>query len=249
MSWPEYAAGWSALHDGVDPRQSAAVRAWLRVSYVVGRGLAGLSPGAITVIGVVLSALVPIAVLLGPVGLFVAAGLVLLAALADSADGAVAVITGRNTRLGAFFDALADRVTEGLWLLALWLAGVPAVLVVACGALVWLHEYARARAASAGMLGIGVLTVAERPTRVIATVLAFGLGGVAALGSPRLAAGLQTVVVAVWLVLGLLALTRLIGAIRRSLREPVPTRSGPPPAGSPPAGPPPLVDQGDIHVS
>ena len=220
-SWNDYSARWAALHGGVDPRRSSVpTRLWIRLAYGVGRGLSALrvAPDAITVVGLLLSAAVPVVVLFGGWWLLAAAGLVLASAVADSADGAVAVLTGRTSRLGAFTDAMADRLSEAAWLLALWLAGVPGILVAACGALSWLHEYARARAAAAGMSGVGVVTVAERPTRVILSVVALGLGGAASVVSDRLAAGVMTIVVAVWVLLGLLGGARLLTAIRTALR-------------------------------
>jgi CDP-diacylglycerol--glycerol-3-phosphate 3-phosphatidyltransferase len=209
------------LHGGVDPRRSSRpTRVWIRIAYAVGRGLAALrlSPDTITVVGLVLSAAVPVVVLLGDWWLFVAAALVLASAVADSADGAVAVLTSRTTRLGAFTDAVADRLSEAAWLLALWLAGVPGILVAVCLALCYLHVYARARAAAAGMVGVGVVSVAERPVRVILTVVALVLGGAASPVSARLAAGVMTIVVAVWVLLGLLGGARLLTAIRAGLR-------------------------------
>jgi phosphatidylglycerophosphate synthase len=219
--WDDYSARWAALHGGVDPRQSSRpTRIWVRIAYTVGRGLAAmrLAPDPITAVGLLLSVAVPVAVLFGGWWLFVAAGLVLASAVADSADGAVAVLTSRTSRLGAFTDALADRLSEAAWLLALWLAGVPGILVTVCLALGFLHESARARAAAAGMTGVGVVSVAERPTRVVLTVAALVLGGGASFVSGRLAAGVMTIVVAVWVLLGLLGGARLLTAIRAALR-------------------------------
>jgi phosphatidylglycerophosphate synthase len=219
--WDDYSVRWAALHGGVDPRRSSRpTRTWVRLAYSVGRGLAAvrLSPDAITVVGLLLSVAVPVVVLFGGWWLFVGAGLVLLSAVADSTDGAVAVLTDRTSRLGAFTDAIADRLAEAAWLLALWLAGVPGILVAVCGALAWLHEYARARAAAAGMSGVGVVSVAERPVRVILTIVALVLGGAASFVSGGLAAGVMTIVVAVWVLLGLLGGARLLTAIRAALR-------------------------------
>jgi hypothetical protein len=42
---------------------------------------------------------------------------------------------------------------------------------VAAVGLCWLQEYARARAGGAGMTEVGVLTVNERPTRVVVVVM------------------------------------------------------------------------------
>jgi phosphatidylglycerophosphate synthase len=150
--------------------------------------------------------------------LLLAAALVIAAALADSADSGVAVLSGRTSGLGSFYDALADRCGEVAWLVALWLVGGPGALVAACGALTLLHEYARSRATLAGMPGVGASTVAERSTRVLAVVAALVLGAVAGVVSDRLAAGVVTVALAVWLVLALLGASRLFGAIRAMLR-------------------------------
>jgi CDP-diacylglycerol--glycerol-3-phosphate 3-phosphatidyltransferase len=210
------------LHGGVDPRRSSLpTRLWVRLAYLLGRGLAALrfSPDTITMVGLLLSAAVPVVVPFGRWWLFVAAGLVLASAIADSVDGAVAVLTSRTTRLGAFTDAFADRVSEAAWLLGLWLAGVPGILVAVCGALSWLHEYARARAAAAGMSGVGVVTWAERPVRVVLTVVALVLGGLTSFVSARLSAGVMTIVVAVWVLLGVLGGARLLSAIRAALRR------------------------------
>jgi CDP-diacylglycerol--glycerol-3-phosphate 3-phosphatidyltransferase len=219
LGWDEYASGWARLHGGVDPRGSRSMRGWLRVSYWIGRALAAarVPPGAVTAAGLVFAAASVVAALLRGGGLFVAAGLVLLSALADAADGAVAVLTGRTSRLGQFYDSVVDRLAEALWLFALWRIGAPGILAATCGALAWLHEYARARAAEAGMVGIGVLTVAERPTRVLLTVSALILGGAAWSINPHLTPGTVTVVLAIWMLLGLLGGARLLAAIRARL--------------------------------
>jgi len=221
LSWDSYSAGWAALHLGVDPRRSSRwVRSWLRLSYGLGRGLSriGLRPGAVTLVGLLLAVAVPAVAVWRGWFLWVAAILVILSALADSADGAVAVISSRASRLGAFDDALADRLSEAAWLLGLWLVGGHGLAVVSCGALSWLHEYVRARAVAAGITGIGTVTTAERPTRVISTVIAFALGGLAWLISPDLTPGVVTIALAVWAVLALLGLLRLVGTVRRTLR-------------------------------
>ena len=71
-----------------------------------------VSPSALTVAGVLLN--VAVAVLLAHGYLRWAAGLMLLAACFDVADGALARTTGRETPLGAFLDSTLDRYSEGL---------------------------------------------------------------------------------------------------------------------------------------
>jgi CDP-diacylglycerol--glycerol-3-phosphate 3-phosphatidyltransferase len=219
--WDGYAAAWARLHGGFDPRQaSLPVRGWLRMAYAIGAGLGrlGVSPTAVTAAGVVLSVAVPLLAAQGPGWPVAAAGVVLLCAVADSADGAVAVVTGRATRLGYVYDSLADRVGEVCWALALWAVGAPWPLATACAALSWLHEYARARATGAGMAGIGAVTSGERPTRALVSLIGLLLAGLAGLVAPEFGAGVATIAGAVWLLIALFGLGQLLKVIRAELR-------------------------------
>lgn len=222
LTWNEYATAWARLHGGFDPRAATpVVRGWLRLSYHLGflLGRLRVGPTAVTVVGVLLCLCVPLfAVRLGD-GPFLGALFVLLASIADSVDGAVAVATGRTTRLGYVYDSLADRIGEAAWLVAFWLVGAPGALVAAAGALSWLHEYVRARAVAAGMREIGAVTVGERPTRVCVTVGGLLLAGLTGLIQPDLAAGTITMATAVWVLLAAFGLGQLLSAVRRALIE------------------------------
>ena len=212
MTWDEYVAAWSRLHGGFEPATSSpVVRGWVRCAYRMGSWLGDrrVSPAAVTTAGLTLCLLVPAAVPLGPGGLLLGALLVLLAAAADGLDGAVAVVTGRASRRGFVYDSVADRLGELGWLAGMWLAGAPGWVVVAAGATSWLQEYARARATAAGMTGIGVVTVAERPTRVLAAF--FGLAWGAVLPWCVTAAAVA------WLALTVVGSGQLAVAIRREL--------------------------------
>jgi len=212
VTWEEYCAAWARLHGGFDPgAASAVVRGWVRIAYRIGSWLGDrrVAPSAVTTAGLVLCWCVPLVVLSGQAGSALGAVLVLLAALADGLDGAVAVVSGRASRLGYVYDSVADRLGEAAWLLAFWLVGAPAWLAVAAGGVSWLQEYARARAAAAGMSEIGVVTVSERPTRVLVAI--FGL--LAAAVTPIAI----TVAAAVWLGLAVVGLAQLGLAIRREL--------------------------------
>jgi CDP-diacylglycerol--glycerol-3-phosphate 3-phosphatidyltransferase len=187
------------------------VRGWVRLAYRAGSWLGErrVAPSAVTTAGLGLCWCVPLVVLSGRVGVALGAVVVLLAALADGLDGAVAVVSGRASRLGYVYDSVADRLGEAAWLLAFWLAGAPGWLVVAAGGVSWLQEYARARATAAGMSEIGVVTVSERPTRVLVAI--FGL--LAAAAAPIAI----NVAAAVWLGLAAVGAVQLGVAIRREL--------------------------------
>jgi phosphatidylglycerophosphate synthase len=220
LTWEEYAAAWSELHGGFDPDSaSPLVRGWVRLAYRGGSllGRLRIGPTTVTVAGLLLCVAVPFAALLGPAGLLLGGVIVLLAGFADGLDGAVAVVTGRITRIGFVYDSAADRLGEAAWLVAFWLAGVPAWLVVAAGAVSWLHEYVRARAIAAGMREIGAVTVGERPTRVSVAISALIVGGAAGLVRDGWDTTVVTVGASVWLALAVVGLAQLTVAVRREL--------------------------------
>lgn len=221
MTWEEYAAAWSELHGGFDPATaSPLIRGWVRLAYSGGSLLGRLrvGPGAVTAAGLLLCVAVPFAAALAPGGLLAAGGIVLLASVADGLDGAVAVVTGRTSRLGYVYDSVADRVGEAAWLAAFWVAGAPGWLAVAAGGVSWLHEYVRARAAAAGMTGIGVVTVGERPTRAAVAVAGLVVAGAAGLIRGPWAATVLTIAAAAWLALASAGLIQLAATVHRTLR-------------------------------
>jgi phosphatidylglycerophosphate synthase len=222
LGWDEYVTAWSGLHGGFDPRTATpVVRGWVRCAYRIGvlLGRRRIAPTTVTVAGLLLCLAVPVVIgVAGPAGMAAGAALVLLAAIADGLDGAVAVITGRVTRAGHVYDSVADRLGEAAWLTAFWLAGAPAWLAVAAGAASWLHEYLRARAATAGMTEIGVVTVGERPTRVSVAVTALILAPIAALLAPAWAVAVLTAAAGIWLLLQVTGLVQLTVAVRAALR-------------------------------
>ncbi|MGF7239082.1 MAG: CDP-alcohol phosphatidyltransferase family protein [Frankia sp.] len=173
---------WARTHGGYDPATGLwLVRAWLTVTYRLGRPLAarGVSPDAVTAAGVGLTLVVLPLTAAG--GRWPLAGVVVVVAagLLDNLDGCVAVLTGRVTAWGYVLDSVADRLCDGIYLLGLWLLGAPGWLAVAAAVPLVLLEYIRARAGSAGFGDIGVVTVGERPTRVIVTAFALLGAGLA----------------------------------------------------------------------
>ena len=134
-----------------------------------------LTPNAVTILGLVTSLG---AAYLAAVGLLLPAGLVLLAASAlDMLDGALARLTGQESRFGALLDSASDRLAEAAVLLGILVFYLnddsTAEVVLAFLVLVasFMVSYLRARGEGLGIRSnVGIMT---RPERVI--VLAFGM--------------------------------------------------------------------------
>jgi len=216
----DYLRQWSALHGGYDPGASRLVGPWLWLVYSCARPLArlGVAPDAVTGVGLLAAAGVVAFASAGGGWLFAAVVLVVASGLIDSLDGAVAVLTGRASAFGFVLDSVVDRCADLLFVVALWRVGAPAGVAAAAGALMMLQEYVRARAGAAGMTEIGVVTVWERPTRVIVTA-AFLLGAAVYGASSAAAASVWSTRGAwAWLVLGAFGLVQLAVVVRRRLR-------------------------------
>lgn len=212
-----YLQRWATLHGGYLPAPASLAGRWLSLAHTAARPLAarGVSPDVLTLWGVLLSAAVPAIAGHGGHWPLLAVAVVVVSGLVDNLDGAVAVLSGRTTRWGFVLDSLADRLSDALYLLALWLLGAPGPVCVAGGGLMVLQEYARARAGNAGMGEIGVVTVWERPSRVILT--AFLLLGCGLL--PSWADGIATSGALAWVCLGAAGLTQLLVVVRRTLTD------------------------------
>ena len=211
----EYFDRWAALHGGFDPHGSFLVGHWLGWTHTVARPLviARVAPGLITLAGLWASVAVVGLTWLGGRWVLAAGVAVVASALLDNLDGAVAVMTGRATRWGSVLDSVSDRVCDGLYLTALWVLGAPGWCCVLGGTLMGLHEYTRARTAAVGMSEIGVVTVWERPTRVIVTAAFLGCAGAHRGGDEVWA----TLAAAAWVGLGVVGLGQLLIVVRRRL--------------------------------
>jgi CDP-diacylglycerol--glycerol-3-phosphate 3-phosphatidyltransferase len=143
----------------------------------IGDGLrrTGLTPDHLTLIGLVLAVAASIVIAFG--GLRGGLLLVILATLPDLLDGALAKASNNASQRGAFFDSVADRVTDMLllggvgWYLATEHGAHAALLPFAVMGLSALISYQRAKAESLGLQAKGGLM--ERAERVI--LLCIGL--------------------------------------------------------------------------
>jgi CDP-diacylglycerol--glycerol-3-phosphate 3-phosphatidyltransferase len=173
-------------------------------------------PDALSVAGVLVAGAATAVAASGGRWPLAAATLVLLAGVLDGLDGAVALHTGRARPLGAVVDAVADRAGDLLLVATLAVLGAPPAWCVAAGALTLLHEYLRARANAAGMPGVGAVTVAERPTRLIIVALACLGAGLRPHDLPVTGWNRGTVFVVVWLAVGVVGFVHLCIAVVRT---------------------------------
>ena len=134
-----------------------------------------LTPDHLTLIGLLVAVGAAITIGLGHLQLGVL--LVVLAAIPDLLDGALAKASGAASPRGAYFDSVADRVTDMLlfggvaWFFAADDRGVLALLPVAVMSFSMLISYQRAKAESLGLSAKGGLM--ERAERII--LLCIGL--------------------------------------------------------------------------
>jgi len=143
----------------------------------IGDGLrrTGLTPDQLTIAGLVLAVAAAVVIAMG--GLRGGLVLVILAALPDLLDGALAKASNNSSQRGAFFDSVADRVTDMLllggvaWYLASEYGSHAGLLPFAVMGLSALISYQRAKAESLGLTAKGGLM--ERAERVI--LLCIGL--------------------------------------------------------------------------
>lgn len=168
---------------------AAAQRVVIPLGTAIGR--AGVTPNMVTVIGFLITVA---AALLVAQGRLLIGGLVLiLGAVLDMLDGAVARATGKGSDAGAFLDSTLDRFSDaGIFVGLLWFYSHPgsmaraneglsmaapevhflgAGLALACLILSLMVSYVRARAEGLGFTcDVGI---AERPERI--AVVATGL--------------------------------------------------------------------------
>ena len=182
--------------------------------YIVTTPLTKVSPNRVTISGGVLALILMYVATFPQAYWLVACGILLLGIL-DGVDGVIAVRTGNITNWGAFLDSLVDRIVDCAIAVMLLAAGASLPVTLVALSLTLVHEYMRARAASGGYRLIGIVTVAEKPTRIILGVIPF----VACSLFVGHAVTFMTVTAWVWLALATLAVVQLFSVYRRALRK------------------------------
>jgi phosphatidylglycerophosphate synthase len=156
---------------------------------------AGVTPNAITIAGVAVSAAAAYFCAVGQWPL--AALLVFCGSCMDGLDGLVARQTGKQTRFGAVLDSAGDRVTEAAWFFGILLyyighplycgAGILCAFLACTGS--QMVSYVRARCEGEGIPCKG--GILQRPERIVViiacllsgpAIMVWGLAIIAVLG-------------------------------------------------------------------
>jgi archaetidylinositol phosphate synthase len=137
----------------------------------------GLTPDALTVMGLIASFAAAFCYANWGAGILMlpaAALLVLLSGLLDALDGVVARATGRVSTLGGFLDSVSDRYSDAVVLSAVVVGGLchPVWgLAAIVGSLMVSYARARAEASGVGMAAVGLAERAERMMLLAAVTL------------------------------------------------------------------------------
>jgi archaetidylinositol phosphate synthase len=132
----------------------------------------GLTPNAISVIGIALALLSALAYASGHKNLTLAVVLLLASGYCDILDGALARLCQKTTPFGGFLDSLLDRYADSAVYIGIIIGGfctLPWGLLALIGSL--LVSYARARAEAAG-IKMETVGLAERAERIIIIAVA-----------------------------------------------------------------------------
>jgi len=201
----DFFARWSSLHGGAPI--TGVVKGWLSLSFRFARFFTRirLTPNALTFGGIVC------AVAAWPLARsWWALPLVMLALFADGLDGSLAIYSGVDSIRGALIDSFADRVTEAFFFLVFYrIAPTVATALFLAWILSFTQEYIRARAGGLGNTSTGVVTLSERPVRVIFLLVA--------LTSFHLNRTLPEISAYIWLAIQVIAISQLVRFQRQSI--------------------------------
>lgn len=213
MTFDEYLVSWAQLHGTQPP--SGLVRAWLRISFVLATPLVRMNPNFITSFGLALMGAAIYFALPSREDFFLASALVLSVGLVDSFDGIVAVRTSKTSSWGAFLDGIVDRLVDVGIAILLIILGAPTEIAALAMSVALIHEYMRAKASGIGFREVGVITPAEKPTRIAIGVMFLLASGL----FPESTTQLATVASYAWLALGTVSFAILMRSFRKYLKK------------------------------
>lgn len=228
MEQGEFFSRWSELHGGAEVK--GIVRWWLTWSYRIARALARLSLTAngLTLVGLFLGVglVASLAGSRSDQALWIATSIfiLVLSLIADGVDGSLALVTSSTSRFGAAFDAIADRIVESLWALAMIMIGADHLIVLLAWLVAQTQEYIRARLGGLGVVEIGIVTPAERPVRAAFLFVALIISMLYSLSEANEILGFErgqaiSLVALIWLILQSIALVMVAKFATKTLRS------------------------------
>jgi CDP-diacylglycerol--glycerol-3-phosphate 3-phosphatidyltransferase len=213
MTFAEYLVAWAQLHGTQSPK--GLVRVWLRIAFFLSTPLTKFNPNLITAFGPVLMGAAIYFASSPNRNYFLASIIVLVVGLVDSFDGMVAVRTSKTSSWGAFLDGIVDRLIDvGIGILLIVL-GAPVELAVLAISIALIHEYMRAKASGIGYREVGIITPAEKPTRIALGVMFLLAAGLL----PEKVIQLANIATLVWISLGLISFAMLLRVYRKQLKK------------------------------
>ena len=213
MTFAEYLVAWAQLHGTQSPK--GLVRVWLRIAFFLSTPLTKFNPNLITAFGPVLMGAAIYFASSPNRNYFLASITVLVVGLVDSFDGMVAVRTSKTSSWGAFLDGIVDRLIDvGIGILLIVL-GAPVDLAVLAMSIALIHEYMRAKASGIGYREVGIITPAEKPTRIALGVMFLFAAGLL----PEKVTQLANIATLVWISLGLISFAMLLRVYRKQLKK------------------------------
>lgn len=227
MERGEFFLRWSELHGGAEVK--GIVRWWLSWSFRISRSLARLrvSANGLTFAGLVLGGGL-VASLIGShsdqaLWIALAIMILVLSLIADGVDGSLALVTSSASRFGAAFDAIADRIVESLWALAMIMIGADHLIVLIAWLVAQTQEYIRARMGGLGVVEIGIVTPAERPVRAAFLFVALVISMIYSLSDMNEILGFErdlviSFVALIWLTLQSIALVMIAKFATKALK-------------------------------
>jgi CDP-diacylglycerol--glycerol-3-phosphate 3-phosphatidyltransferase len=213
MTFAEYLVAWAQLHGTQSPK--GLVRVWLRIAFFLSTPLTKFNPNLITAFGPVLMGAAIYFASSPNRNYFLASITVLVVGLVDSFDGMVAVRTSKTSSWGAFLDGIVDRLIDfGIGILLIVL-GAPVELAVLAISIALIHEYMRAKASGIGYREVGIITPAEKPTRIALGVMFLLAAGLL----PEKVIQLANIATLVWIALGLISFAMLLRVYRKQVKK------------------------------
>jgi len=204
----EYLRAWSRVHGFVEGEEVTGIaRGYLSINFYLVQPLVFLkfTPNLVTLLGPLLAGAALLSRDNWVIALFILASLVV-----DGFDGAVALIREKSSALGGVWDGIVDRITELLWIGALYYAGISPALLLLTWLFVATQEYGRAKLNQLSGNVLGVVTICERPVRGLLVALGF-------LGESVISQSLEVVTV-IWLIMQAFAFVQFSAMARKQLR-------------------------------